>query len=162
MKPNKPVDLMVPAPMTDEQRARLSIDKMREIEKELELEVQVELDLAAETAYRREAKRKLRQQAVPEEQLREIYIDLPPEQALYLLTNGVMFVAGQTYQVTKDVYDDLRARCWRAWWNESQRWDNKRENMYRNKLETQINARGQSMNSGWYASQGMGAAIRGL
>lgn len=162
MKPpiNRPVDITAPPPMSDEQRARVSHERMREIEQQCELEIQVELDKAAEDAYRREARRKIRLTSVPEEQLVDVYIDLPPEQALYLLTNGVMFVAGQTYQVTKDVYNDLRSRMWRAWWNESQRWDNTRENMYRNKLGTQINSKGQAMNAGWYGSQGFGAEMR--
>jgi hypothetical protein len=158
--PNRPIDLLAPTPPTDEQRAMISAERRKEIEKQVELELHNEQVKQAEEAFRAQKRRELREISVPEEMLMDCYIDLPPEQSLYLMTNGVMYVAGQTYRVTKNVYDDLRSRMWRAWWNESQRWNDTRENMYRNKLESQISSTGKARNGGWYDNQGFGAALR--
>ena len=144
LEQKKKVNLPQPKapPLTPEMRKRISKEKAEELRLKAELEMEEKLDKEAEDAYLEEVRQVVIREKRPDEALRSITIDLPPE-APYLLTNGtICYYPDEEYMVTKAVYDDLNSRMWMAWINEANRLDDRTANQYRRKLNAKISRKG--------------------
>jgi hypothetical protein len=131
-------------PISDEMRARVKADRLKQLEALAAAEVEAELDAQAEEAIKEEIKTKMRRKKDPALRMKSIRIDLP-DSAPYICIDGQhgkTYYPNVTYSVDADTYDTLKEIMWRSWREDASRRGEINSNEYRRTLNRQISGSG--------------------